>query len=347
MGRQAVIFDGDDTLWNTQPIFKSVNDDFDTILRHQGFKPEEFHPLFNSINEELLETIKLSTERLGQAMSRTYEFMCQRVGIPSQSSIMRELIELAEQVYIRAPQPMDGLHAVLSSLSKDFELFFYSAGKDTTQRTRLASLGADEFFQDRLFIVRRKDEDVLSAILKDYGLDPRTTWIVGNSPKFEINPGTRLGLNCIWMHTSFWKLDLEDVSSGRTFVAFSLFEVANILRHGNGFGVKGYHPLAPEAQQIQATLACLPDHREIWIVGNSPKLDINPASKFSANLIWIPAAFDSDDIEPFNSRVFVAFSNEKAETIIREWSNGKLDPSKIIWRLSERTGDLGGSIVVE
>src|SRR5207237_7685030 len=104
MRRPAVIFDGDDTLWSVQPIYKSVNDDFDTILRLQGFKPEEFHPLFNLINEELLKTIKLSTERMGQAMARTYEVMCQRAGIPSQSSIVKEVIELAEQVYIRAPQ---------------------------------------------------------------------------------------------------------------------------------------------------------------------------------------------------------------------------------------------------
>src|SRR5438105_14668265 len=101
MAKQVVIFDADDTLWETQPIYKSIIEDFYNVLEQQGFRPNSFHPLFNSINKELLRTFKLSPERLGQAMLATYEVMCEREGVLGQPSIAQELLELAEQVYVR------------------------------------------------------------------------------------------------------------------------------------------------------------------------------------------------------------------------------------------------------
>jgi putative hydrolase of the HAD superfamily len=343
--RLAVIFDGDDTLWKTQPIYKSVIDEFYAILEQQGFAQEEFRQLFTSINRDLLKKIKLSSDRLGRAMSSTYETMCQRVGEKSQSSISRELVELARQVYVRAPEPMKHLYEMLSQLQDDFELLFYSAGLEATQKTRLTKLGLDQFFQDRVFIVTSKDPDTVEGILETQGLDSGATWMVGNSPRFDINPGLQVGLKCVWMHTGFWREDLEDIDIGRVFGAFSLDEVTNILRHGNGFGPRGHVPSANEANEIQLALGNALGSEAVWVVGTSPKHDINPALEVGAKPIWIPTAFDADDIEPFIGSMFVAFSREGAEDIIRQWSGSKRP--KVIWRIRDKRGDLGGSLVVD
>ena len=345
MNRKAILFDGDDTLWMTQPIYKSVIDNFYTLIAQQGLDVVTAHKLFELNNERLLKTIKLSTERLGQAMSETYETLCNMTKISVQQAISGELIELAKQVFIQAPQPLDGLHETLSALSKDFDLFFYSGGAVTTQRDRLSKLNLNKYFDNRLFIVHQKDDSTLAAILTEQNLHPTTTWIVGNSLRFEINPGKRLGLNCIWMHTNFWKLDLEDVFN-ETFVAFTLHEVSEIISHSSGF-TRDYRPSATEALELRSMLASFSNYNDVWVVGTSPKLDINPASGYGAKLIWIPAAFSSSDIEPFNSSVFIAFSKESAEEIIDKWPRGSTKTAKVIWRIHRPQGDLGGSIVVD
>jgi putative hydrolase of the HAD superfamily len=343
----AVIFDGDDTLWRTQPIYKSVIDEFYAVLEQQGFAPEVFRPLFTSINQDLLKKIELSRDRLGRAMSGTYETMCQHAGIMSQSSISERLVELAQQVYIRTPEPVEHVHEVLSLLQKDFELFFYSGGVEETQKARLAKLGLDHYFQDRVFVVTRKDAKTLEGILQTCSLDPEVAWMVGNSPKFDVNPALQVGLNCVWLHTSFWKEELVDIGVGRVFGAFSLDEVANVLLYGNGFGPQGYVPSTQEVQEIQAALLRETETENVWVVGTSPKLDINPALSIEANPVWIPTVFDANDVEPFSGSMFVAFSPEGARQIIGRWSGSNLDLTKVIWRLREKRGNLGGSLVVD
>src|SRR5689334_9237825 len=101
--KTTVIFDGDDTLWKTQPIYKSVMDEFYSILISQHFSPEDFQPLFDSINSDLFKKIKLSSDRLGRAMVGTYETMCQRTSQLVDSSLSDRLLVLGRQIYERMP----------------------------------------------------------------------------------------------------------------------------------------------------------------------------------------------------------------------------------------------------
>ncbi len=345
MQRRAILFDGDDTLWMTQPLYKSVLDESYVVLEQQGFAPVLAHSLFNAINARLLETIKLSAERLGQAMVETYETLCVRGDLPVRPGVGEALRELAGQVFLRAPLPLVGLHETLTLLAQDFDLFFYSGGVVDTQCERLTRLDLHKYFGQRLFIVTQKDDASLMAILRDYELDPATTWIVGNSPRFEINPGLRLGLNCIWMHTSFWTLDLEDIS-GQTYVAFTLPQVTEIIARGSGFAQE-YTPPADVAQELQSALADLAGRSEVWLVGTSPRLDINPAMNTGVRLIWMPTALGYDDLEPMNGRVSVAFSRAGAEQIIARESGGSVESVGVIWRVRAAGGDLVERLVID
>jgi hypothetical protein len=211
----------------------------------------------------------------------------------------------------------------------------------------LARLELAQYFHDRVFIMTRKDAQTLQGILDVRNLDPDATWMVGNSPRFDINPALVAGLNCIWVHTSFWKQELEDIGADQVFGAFSLDEVANVLLYGNGFGTQVYVPPADKVQELQSALLEFPESENAWVVGSSPKFDINPALSVGAKPIWIPRAFDTDDVEPFYGRMFVAFSSNGARQIIKRWSSGNLARSKVVWRLREKKGDLGGSLIVD
>jgi putative hydrolase of the HAD superfamily len=347
MSKGAIIFDGDDTLWMTQRLYQSALDIFYLRLEEQGFNEDDAHPLFNAINDALRRNpvINLSSARLGQAMCGTYISLCDRAGIFALPSLNQELTELAQQVYLTIPKQMDGLHEVLSSLAKDFTLFFYSAGETNAQRNRLAKFDLEQYFGKRLFIVTKKDKSTLQPILSGHDLRPETTWIVGNSLRFEINPGANLHLHRIWMHTDFWVNDHEDTQHN-TFVAFSLREIPNIIAQGSGFE-QTYHPSASEALELRATLSSFSSYEDVWVVGTSPALDINPASTFGVKLIWIPTEFDPTEIEPFNCSMFVAFSEKGALDIIDQWSQDKTQTAKVIKRIRQRGGKRGNSILVE
>ena len=46
-------------------------------------------------------------------------------------------------------------------------------------------------------------------------MDPRTTWMVGNSPKSDVNPALEAGLNAVFVpHAHTWVLEKEEIRPG-------------------------------------------------------------------------------------------------------------------------------------
>jgi len=46
-----------------------------------------------------------------------------------------------------------------------------------------------------------------------YELEPETTWMVGNSPKSDINPALAAGINAVFVpHDNTWILEHESVN---------------------------------------------------------------------------------------------------------------------------------------
>jgi putative hydrolase of the HAD superfamily len=61
-------------------------------------------------------------------------------------------------------------------------------------------------------IVAEKDSPAYSRVVKDHGLVRETTWMVGNSPKSDINPALAAGLRAIFIpHPDTWALEHEAV----------------------------------------------------------------------------------------------------------------------------------------
>jgi putative hydrolase of the HAD superfamily len=61
-------------------------------------------------------------------------------------------------------------------------------------------------------VVHEKAEETYRAIVQDSHLDPARTWMIGNSPRSDINPALRAGLNAVFIpHEHTWRLEKEEV----------------------------------------------------------------------------------------------------------------------------------------
>jgi putative hydrolase of the HAD superfamily len=64
-------------------------------------------------------------------------------------------------------------------------------------------------------IVREKDAAAYSALVRERGLDPARTWMIGNSPKSDINPALAAGLNAVYVpHARTWHLEKTSLANG-------------------------------------------------------------------------------------------------------------------------------------
>ena len=64
-------------------------------------------------------------------------------------------------------------------------------------------------------IVKEKDVAAYRRLVAERGFDPRDTWMIGNSPKSDINPALEAGLNAVLVpHAHTWVLEHQDLRDG-------------------------------------------------------------------------------------------------------------------------------------
>jgi putative hydrolase of the HAD superfamily len=63
--------------------------------------------------------------------------------------------------------------------------------------------------------VKEKDTGSYQRLVRERGLDAERTWMIGNSPKSDINPALAAGLNAVFIpHPHTWSLEHDDVRNG-------------------------------------------------------------------------------------------------------------------------------------
>jgi len=62
-------------------------------------------------------------------------------------------------------------------------------------------------------IVAEKDESTYRSAIAKYALAADSTWMVGNSPKSDINPALAAGLHAVFVpHDNTWILEHEELA---------------------------------------------------------------------------------------------------------------------------------------
>jgi putative hydrolase of the HAD superfamily len=85
-------------------------------------------------------------------------------------------------------------------------------GHAEEQRLKIERSGLEALFMSTA-VVHEKAEETYRAIVQERRLDPTRTWMIGNSPRSDINPALRAGLNAVFIpHEYTWGLEKEEVA---------------------------------------------------------------------------------------------------------------------------------------
>ncbi|HZD92623.1 MAG TPA: HAD hydrolase-like protein, partial [Candidatus Sulfotelmatobacter sp.] len=91
-------------------------------------------------------------------------------------------------------------------------LLIMTKGNITEQSGKVERSGLKEYFA-AVEIVAEKNAPTYQEIIAKYQFDPETTWMVGNSPKSDINPAMAAGINAVFVpHDMTWILEHESVN---------------------------------------------------------------------------------------------------------------------------------------
>jgi putative hydrolase of the HAD superfamily len=207
-GRQSLILDADDTLWENNIYFESAFDEFVDFLRHSTLTEREVRDVLDSIEAVNARIHGYGSANFGRNLQQTYRHLCER---DISERDLATVMSFAERILEQPVRLIDGVTETLDYLVSRHDLTLMTKGHPEEQKLKLDRSRLGVYF-GHTAIVREKDESAYSALIASRGLRPEATWMIGNSPRSDINPALGAGINAVYIpHPRTWILEKEEI----------------------------------------------------------------------------------------------------------------------------------------
>ena len=210
---QNLLIDADDTLWENNIYFERAIADFISLLNHHQYTPDEVRHVLYDVERENVRQHGYGMHSFANALAICFEKL-------SVEPVTKKLHETIRTIaYKIAEHPMEFLPDVpetLADLSQRHRLFMVTKGNITEQLGKVERSGLKEYFT-AIEVLAEKDVAAYRAVVDKYGLVRDVTWMIGNSPKSDINPALEAGLHAVFVpHDNTWMLERDELRSHAT-----------------------------------------------------------------------------------------------------------------------------------
>lgn len=224
---QQLLIDADDTLWQNNIYFEQAIDAFIEFLDHSSMPADRIRLVLQEIELANINSHGYGAEAFGRNLEHCYRQLCER-GVREDD--VDTILGFAEEILMQEIDLLPGVAETLPQLAAGHQLVIFTKGREEEQRAKIERSGIDLHFVDAI-VVHEKTVGVYEEVVARLEWDRTTTWMVGNSPKSDINPALAAGLNAVFIpHEHTWTLELQElqVGSGR-FLQLSAF--SELLDH--------------------------------------------------------------------------------------------------------------------
>ena len=205
--RYQLLIDADDTLWENNIYFERAIHAFIAFLDHSRLTPQEVR----AVLDEVERLMGYGSVNFTRSLVETYRRLAER---DVQDEDVLRVQQFGEQIRTHPLELMDGVRETLDYLSPRHDLVLLTKGDVEEQKLKVERSGIEHYFLQAV-IVPEKDVTTYHHIVEELQIDPRNTWMIGNSPRSDINPALAAGLNAVFIpHPHTWHLEHEEVQNG-------------------------------------------------------------------------------------------------------------------------------------
>jgi putative hydrolase of the HAD superfamily len=208
-GGLNLIFDADDTLWDSNIHFLEAEAAFIEVLGRIAMT--DHAEIRGALRRHELSIIS----DIGYGR-RPYVTALQRVVVellPSHhhATVRVEVERIGARLLNRHCELLPGVEATLRELARRHRLLLFTKGQPQEQMAKLERSGLRPLFS-RVGIPIEKDTAAYRLLVAQAELDPARTVMIGNSPRSDINPALRAGLHAVYIpHSHTWELEHEEL----------------------------------------------------------------------------------------------------------------------------------------
>ena len=207
---QTLLIDADDTLWENNIYFERAIAKFISHLNHREYTPQQVRHVLNDVERECIVSHGYGLHSFAHALVRTFE----RLAVdPVTAEDHARIHSFAHEIAEHPVEIIAGVPETLQYLAARHHLILVTKGDITEQSSKVERSGLKDYFA-AAEIVAEKNAQTYHGVVEKYGLSTDTTWMIGNSPKSDINPALAAGLNAVFVpHADTWILEHEEVAA--------------------------------------------------------------------------------------------------------------------------------------
>ena len=208
MVRQHLIFDADDTLWENNVHFERAIEDFLDYLDHSSLTRDEARAVLDEIELANFRVHGYGSAAFTRNLRLCYERLAER---HIDDEALRTVRAFGERIVSQPIELIEGVAETLPHLAARHDLTLLTKGHPEEQQLKIDRSGLGDNFRHAA-VVPEKDAAAYMALVHELDLAPARTWMIGNSPKSDINPALAAGLNAVFIpHSATWRLEQEEI----------------------------------------------------------------------------------------------------------------------------------------
>lgn len=225
---QSLIFDADDTLWENNIYYEDVREKFLALTDALGVKRSEAERKIDETEQKNINLYGYGSENFIRSLKETY------ISFAGQRDHLQQTLRLIEtygsKLYDFRIELLPQVHETLTTLRARHRFFLLTKGDFKEQTSKVKKSNLEPIFE-QVIVVPEKNVATYERVVQERGLDKSKTWMIGNSPRSDINPALEAGLGAVYVpHAVTWHF--EKVPIKNNFPRFIVVEqFSDLLLH--------------------------------------------------------------------------------------------------------------------
>jgi putative hydrolase of the HAD superfamily len=210
--RLHLIVDADDTLWENNIYFERAFEEFVDYLQHSSLNVREIRAVLDEIEETNSKIHGYGSLNFGRNLRQCYQHLAER---EVRGEDLKTVMGFAERILECPMEVIEGVLETLEYLSLRHDLTLFTKGHPEEQKLKVDRSGLGVFFHHTA-IVKEKDPAAYRRLVEERSMAPELSWMIGNSPKSDVNPALEAGLNAVFVpHAHTWVLENQEIRPGK------------------------------------------------------------------------------------------------------------------------------------
>lgn len=205
---QTLLVDADDTLWENNIYFERAITAFISYLDHQVHTAEEVREHLNACERATIAAHGYGVQSFRRSLIDCFEHLSDMPVTPERHA---RIVSFTDAIAANEIELLPNVDTTLSELQQRHRLIMVTKGNLVEQTDKLERSGLRSFFS-AVEVLAEKNPAAYRDVIARHACDPASTWMIGNSPRSDINPALAAGLNAVFIpHDFTWALEHEAV----------------------------------------------------------------------------------------------------------------------------------------